>query len=56
MIIKQAIEMLNRYSPDDELCILWWDKPQFENMDGLVVFKKKFFNLVFKLLELMKLE
>jgi hypothetical protein len=35
VIIRQIIEMLSRYSPDEELCILWWDKPQFENMDGL---------------------
>ena len=30
MKIKQVMEMLSRYSPEDELCILWWDKPQFE--------------------------
>lgn len=35
MIIRQIIEMLSRYSPDEELCILWWDKPQFDNLDGL---------------------
>jgi hypothetical protein len=29
--------MLSRYSPEDELCILWWDKPQFDNLDGLVL-------------------
>jgi hypothetical protein len=37
MKIKQVIEMLSRYSPEDELCILWWDKPQFDNMDGLLL-------------------
>jgi hypothetical protein len=35
VIIRQIIEMLSRYSPDEELCILWWDKPQFDNLDGL---------------------
>jgi hypothetical protein len=35
--IKQVIDMLSRYSPEDELCILWWDKPQFDNLDGLVL-------------------
>lgn len=33
MIIKQIIEMLSRYSPDDELCILYWDKEQFDYRD-----------------------
>jgi hypothetical protein len=37
MKIKQVIDMLSRYSPEDELCILWWDKPQFDNLDGLVL-------------------
>jgi hypothetical protein len=35
MKIKQIMEMLSRYSPEDELCILWWDKPQFDNLDEL---------------------
>ena len=25
--------MLSRYSPDDELCILYWDKEQFDYRD-----------------------
>ena len=33
MKIKQAIEMLSRYSPDDEICILYWDKEQFDYRD-----------------------
>jgi hypothetical protein len=37
MKAKQAIEMLSKYSPEDEVCILWWDKPQFENYDGLTL-------------------
>ena len=37
MKVKQAIEMLGRYSAEDEVCILWWDKPQFENYDGLTL-------------------
>ena len=37
MKIKQVIEMLSRYSPEEELCILWWDKPQFDNLDGLIL-------------------
>jgi hypothetical protein len=35
MKVSKAIEMLSRYSPEQEVCILWWDKPQFENYDGL---------------------
>ena len=37
MKVKEVIEMMNRYSPEDELCILWWDKPQFDNLDELVL-------------------
>jgi hypothetical protein len=33
VIIKQIIEMLSRYHPDDELCILYWDKEQFDYRD-----------------------
>lgn len=35
MKVKQIMEMLSRYSPEDELVVLWWDKPQFDNLDGL---------------------
>lgn len=34
---KEAIEILSRYSPEDELCILWWDKPQFDNLDEMTL-------------------
>jgi len=29
MKVSEIMEMLNRYSLDDELCILWWDKENF---------------------------
>ena len=30
MKIKTLLEMLNRYSPEDELCVLYWDKDNFD--------------------------
>jgi hypothetical protein len=30
MKIKLAIEILSRYSPDDEICLLYWDKEQYD--------------------------
>ena len=35
MKVKQIIEMLSRYSPDEELVMVWWDKPLFDKLDGL---------------------
>ena len=33
MIVKQIIEMLSHHHPDDELCVLYWDKEQFDYRD-----------------------
>jgi hypothetical protein len=30
MKIKTLLEMLNRYSPEDELCVLYWDRDNFD--------------------------
>ena len=30
MKVKTLLEMLSRYSPEDELCVLYWDKPQYD--------------------------
>jgi hypothetical protein len=30
MKIKLVIEMLSRYSPDDEICLLYWDNEQYD--------------------------
>jgi hypothetical protein len=33
MKVKTLLEMLSRYSPEDELCVLYWDKEQFDYRD-----------------------
>lgn len=35
MKVKEIMEMIGRYEPEEELIILWWDRPQFDNLDGL---------------------
>jgi hypothetical protein len=30
MKVKEAIKMLSRYSPEDEICLLYWDKEQYD--------------------------
>ena len=30
MKVKTLLEMLSRYSPEDELCVLYWDKEQYD--------------------------
>jgi hypothetical protein len=36
MKVSEAIEMLSRYKPDDEIIIEWWDKELFDSwMVGL---------------------
>ena len=30
MKVKTLLEMLSQYSPEDELCVLYWDKEQYD--------------------------
>lgn len=35
MKVKDAIKMLNDYyKPEDELCVVWWDKDSAESIAG----------------------
>ena len=33
MKVKTLLEMLSRHSPEEELCVLYWDKEQFDYRD-----------------------
>ena len=33
MKVKTLLEMLGRHSPEEELCVLYWDKEQFDYRD-----------------------
>ena len=37
MRVSQLLKMLEAYGPDDNLCVLYWDKPLFDNLDDLVL-------------------
>jgi hypothetical protein len=34
MKVRDAIELLSTYKPDDEICIAWWTRELFEDPDG----------------------
>lgn len=33
MKVKTLLEMIGRLNPEDELCVLYWDKEQFDYRD-----------------------
>ena len=33
MKVKTLLEMLGRHNPEEELCVLYWDKEQFDYRD-----------------------
>jgi len=47
MKVAQALELLSRYHhPDEEICISWWSRDLFLDIDGEVVSEEAWGNAV----------
>ncbi len=47
MKVSQAIEMLAKhYQADEEICISWWSRDLFLNIDGVIVSEEAWNNAV----------
>lgn len=47
MQVKEAIQLLSKHHhPDDEICISWWSRDLFLDIDGVIVDEEAWSNAV----------
>jgi len=46
MKVSKAIELLSEINPDEEICISWWEKDLFNELDGTPVSEEGWLNAV----------